>query len=258
MTDRAVTGRHALACRLARQAGAVALELWADRAALTVEAKDNPQDVVSRADRAVEAVIRDGIAAAFPHDAVLGEEGGATGGDSGFGWVIDPIDGTMPFLSGLPHWCVAIAVTRAHETVAAATCAPVRGTLYDALRGGGTRRDGVPLSLCDAPGLTGRMTGIGASHRTDPAHVADTIRRLMEAGGIFCRSGSGALMLAEVAEGALAGYYEPHMHPWDARGGLLLVDEAGGRSLPFPADGGPVLAASPAAFAALVAVADRA
>ena len=98
------------------------------------------------------------------------------------------------------------------------------------------------------------MTAIGASHRTDPAHVGETICRLMAAGGIFYRSGSGALMLAQVAGGALAAYYEPHMHPWDAIRGLLMVEEAGGRTLPFAPGGGPVLAAAPAAFGALVAV----
>lgn len=254
MTD-ATAARHALACQVAREAGALALGFYVDRTALTVETKDTPQDVVSRADCAVEALIRARIAETFPGDAVLGEEGGASPGESGFGWVIDPIDGTMPFLSGLPHWCVAIAVTHAGKTVAAATFAPVAGTLWEAQAGGGARRDGMVLSLGDSPGLTGRMTAIGASHRTDPAHVAAVIARLMAAGGIFFRNGSGAMMLAQVAEGALAGYYEPHMHPWDALGGLLMVSEAGGRSLPFPPGGGPVLAAAPAGFAALAQIA---
>jgi len=254
MTD-ATADRHALACGIAREAGALALGYFDERAALAVETKDTPQDVVSRADRAVEDLIRARIAAAFPADAILGEEGGASPGESGFGWVIDPIDGTMPFLSGLPHWCVAIAVTRAGETVAAATFAPVSGTLWEARIGAGTRRDGQPLSISGAPGLTGRMTAIGASHRTDPAHVGAVIGRLMAEGGVFYRNGSGAMMLAQVAEGALAGYYEPHMHPWDALGGLLMVSEAGGRTAPFDAGGGPVLAASPEAFASLTRIA---
>ena len=247
----AAAARHALACTLAREAGALALSFFADRSALTVETKDTPQDVVSRADRAVEDLIRARIAEAFPEDAILGEEGGASPGQTGFGWVIDPIDGTMPFLSGLPHWCVAIAITHAGDTVAAATFAPVMDTLWEARAGAGARRDGVALSLTEGPGLTARMTAIGASHRTDPAHVAAVIAALMEAGGIFYRNGSGAMMLAQVAEGALAGYYEPHMHPWDALGGLLLVSEAGGRTLPFPTGGGRVLAAAPAGFAPL-------
>lgn len=247
----AIAARHAFACTVAREAGALALGFYTDRARLKVETKADPMDVVSRADRAVEDLIRDRLAAAFPDDAILGEEGGATAGVSGFGWVIDPIDGTMPFLSGLPHWCIALAVTQGVETVAAATFTPVTGRLWEASRGGGARCDGVALAVDPSQGLTGRMTAIGASHRTDAGHLTAVIGGVMAAGGVFYRSGSGALMLAQVAEGALAGYYEPHMHPWDALGGLLMVAEAGGRTEPFPQTGGRVLAGAPAAFAAM-------
>ncbi|QYK42728.1 MAG: inositol monophosphatase [Paracoccaceae bacterium] len=255
-----VAARHALACTLARAAGALALGFFADRAALVVESKDNPQDVVSRADREVEAMIRARLAEAFPDDAILGEEGGGNPGTTGFVWVIDPIDGTMPFLSGLPHWCVAIAVADAQGCVAAATFAPVPGDLYDARAGHGARLNGAPLAIDPALTLTGRMTAIGASHRTPAEHVGQVILALMEAGGIFYRNGSGALMLASVAAGRLAGYYEPHMNAWDCLGGFLIVVEAGGRVLPVPlaemlARGGPALAAAPAAYADLARIA---
>lgn len=258
MTD-AITARHDLACALAREGGAAALAFFRDRDSLIVEAKDNPQDVVSRADRTVEDLIRARISAAFPDDAILGEEGGAGAGTSGFTWVIDPIDGTMPFLSGLPHWCVAIAVAQGVQTVIAATYVPVAGDLYDAVRGGGARLNGATLTIPAGIALTGRMTAIGASHRTDPDHVGRVILGLMGAGGIFYRNGSGALMLASVAAGQLAGYYEPHMNAWDAIGGLLLIAEAGGGVLYFDpatmlAQGGPVLGAAPGAYAGLTAL----
>jgi myo-inositol-1(or 4)-monophosphatase len=262
MTD-PVAARHALACALAREAGALALGFFADRGALAVETKDNPQDVVSRADREVEALIRARIAAAFPDDALIGEEGGAAAGGSGFTWVVDPIDGTMPFLSGLPHWCVAIALVSDGRAAAAATFAPVTGDLFDAVRGGGARLNGAVLRVDPALGLSGRMTAIGASHRTSPGHVAATVAGLMQAGGIFYRNGSGALMLASVAAGQLAAYYEPHMNAWDCLGGFLLVEEAGGRVLPVPmaallASGGPALAAAPAAYDDLARIAGHA
>jgi myo-inositol-1(or 4)-monophosphatase len=78
----------------------------------------------------------------------------------------------------------------------------------------------------------------------------------MEAGGMFYRNGSGALMLALVAAGRLGGYYEPHMNPWDCLAGLLMIDEAGGHTLPVTADpaGGLVLGAAPNVFASLHAV----
>lgn len=87
-------------------------------------------------------LIRDAISKAFPEDAIIGEEGSPTPGISGFTWVIDPIDGTMPFLSGLPHWCVAIAVVERDRVVAAATFAPAYDLLYDARLGGASAATG--------------------------------------------------------------------------------------------------------------------
>lgn len=223
---------------------------------MAVEAKANPQDVVSRADREVETLVRARIAAAFPDDGIMGEEHAPKAGRSGFTWVIDPIDGTMPFLSDLPHWCVALALVEHGQTVAAATHAPVPDLLFDALRGGGFRCNGTVRRIPAEMALTGAMTAIGASHRTPAHEVAALIHRLLDAGGVFYRNGSGAMMLAEVAMGRLAGYYEPHMNAWDCLGGILMVEEAGGRSAPIDmpamlAEGGPVLAAAPAAFAPL-------
>ena len=252
----AIHWRHAHACEVARSAGATALDLFHARGTLDIEAKDSPQDVVSRADREVEVKVRDAITQTFPDDAIIGEESASTSGISGFTWVIDPIDGTMPFLSGLPHWCVAIAILEGEQTVAAATFAPVSGTLYNAAVGHGFRcnkfESGAPLML----GITDAMTAIGASHRTPAAEIAAVIERLLNAGGNYYRSGSGALMLAELASGKLAGYYEPHMNAWDCLGGLLMVEEAGGRTAPLSmprmlADGAPVLAATQPAFGPL-------
>lgn len=257
-----ILARHAFALTLAEEAGALALAHFADRASLAVETKADPQDVVSRADREVEDLIRARLAAAYPEDAILGEEGGGAAGE-GYTWVIDPIDGTMPFLSGLPHWCVAIAVVDVRTTVAAVTHVPVMGETYDALLGGGARINGVPMRVNPAQGLVGRMTALGGSHRTDPGQIGAMVARLMQAGGIFYRNGSGALMLAFVAAGRLAGYYEAHMNPWDCLGGMLIVTEAGGAVAPFDhatmlGSGAPVLAAAPSALAPLQSVVEAA
>lgn len=256
-----VQARHDLACHVAREAGAAALAFFHARATLTIEAKSNPQDVVSVADRAIEELIRDAIAAAFPYDGIIGEEQDATPGTSGFIWVIDPIDGTMPFLSGLPHWCIAIAVVEGDRTVAAATFAPVSAYLFDARLGAGFRCNGVPGLMPPTLMLTGAMTAIGTSHRTPAVQTAAVLGRLIAAGGMFYRNGSGALMLAEVASGRLAGYFEAHMNAWDCLGGLLMVEEAGGRTgaIDMPtvlAQGGRILAAAPLAFDPLAAICD--
>nr|WP_213394959.1 inositol monophosphatase family protein [Yoonia sp.] len=258
MTD-AIMKRHAYACDLARHAGVAALDFFNRRDTLAVEAKAARQDVVSRADREVEVLIRDAISKAFPEDAIIGEEGSPTPGISGFTWVIDPIDGTMPFLSGLPHWCVAIAVVERDRVVAAATFAPAHDLLYDARLGGGFRCDGVLQQISPKLAITDAMTAIGASHRTPPTDAAGVIERLLQAGGAYYRSGSGAMMLADVAAGRLAGYFEPHMNAWDCLGGFLMVEEAGGRTEGFVMDhmltrGGRVLAAAPQVFDALTEI----
>jgi myo-inositol-1(or 4)-monophosphatase len=252
MTD-PIDARHALACQIARDAGAAALAFFEARDALVIEAKATPQDVVSRADREVEALVRAAITADFPDDGIIGEEDAPKPGSSGFTWVIDPIDGTMPFLSGLPHWCVAIALVEGDRTVAAATFAPVLGHLFDARLGAGFRRNSTPHRVSGTLELTGAMTAIGVSHRAPASEAAAILLRLMEAGGVFYRTGSGALMLAEVASGGLAGYFEPHMNAWDCLGGLLMVQEAGGMTGGFDmatmlASGGRVLAAAPRVY----------
>ncbi len=252
----AITARHAHACAIARQGGVLALKYFNTRDTLVIEAKASPQDVVSRADREVEDLLRVGILSAFPDDAILGEEGAATSGTSGYTWVIDPIDGTMPFLSGIPQWCVAIALVHGDQTAAAVTYAPAMDILFSAQRGHGAFANGKRCSIPDALDLTGAMTAIGASYRIPQHIITATVDGLLERGGMFYRNGSGALMLAQVASGQLAGYLEHHMNAWDCLGGLLMVAEAGGRVLEpdmqaMLARGGPVLAAAPRAYAAL-------
>ncbi len=256
MTD--IDARFALAQRVAADAGALALEFWRTRLELAVETKAGLQDIVSEADRAVERAIRAAVGAAFPADGFLGEEYGLTGGASGFDWVVDPIDGTSPYLHGIPNWCVSIAVTKAGETVIGVIDVPTHGETFTAVLGRGAALNGAPLRLPDDLRVNNAATGVGASHRTDPVWIARVTGDLARSGGVFFRNGSGALMLAYVAAGRLAGYMEPYMNAWDCLAGLLMIREAGGRTAPFPApgraltDGGPVLAAAPGAWDDLV------
>jgi myo-inositol-1(or 4)-monophosphatase len=244
--------RLALAETIATEAGALALEFWRNRTTLAVEAKAGLQDIVSEADRAVERLIRARVGASFPEDGFLGEEYGLSAGTSGFDWVIDPIDGTSPYLYGLPNWCVSIAVIRGRETIIGVIAAPTHGETFLAKLGGGAMVNGVRIRLDQGVTVQNAATGVGASHRTDPAWIGRVTGDLGRMGGVFFRNGSGALMLAYVAAGRLAGYLEPHMHAWDCLAGLLLIREAGGKTGPYPAGeltaGGPVLAAGPGAW----------
>lgn len=234
-------------------AGQYALDYFANQACLVSETKAAPMDVVSQADRETEAMIRAALSRHFPSDGLVGEEGGTHLGSSPYRWVIDPIDGTLPFLSGLPHWCVAIALLEQEKTVAAITFAPVYQRLYAAYSGGGFWINQQSQPAIKDRSVSGNMTAIGASHWADPQALGTCVTGILKAGGLHYRNGSGALMLAEVAAGHLAGYYEPYMKSWDCLGGLLMVREAGGitNEINIPCllnDGHEILAATPSAF----------
>jgi myo-inositol-1(or 4)-monophosphatase len=239
---------------MAQEAGALAFDFFKRRDALVIEMKKNPQDVVSIADREVEMLIREKIGDSFANDSILGEEYGLTQSASGFTWVIDPIDGTSPFVNGIPTWCISIAVLHKGEPVVGVICAPCQGELYSAAYGSGAFLDGRTLRLDASRSIRNAVTGIGANHHVPPRVVADVVEALLSEGGTFIRNGSGALMLAYVAAGRLVGYYEPYMHAWDCLAGYCLVREAGGWFLPFPVEGerlmkgAPVLAAAPGAI----------
>ncbi|PYE44071.1 myo-inositol-1(or 4)-monophosphatase [Rhizobium sp. PP-F2F-G20b] len=245
--------RFALAQTIARNAGAVALDYFNRRETLVIETKRDAQDVVSIADREVENLIRAAVADTHPDDGFLGEEYGLATGASGYTWVVDPIDGTSPFVNGMPSWCVSIAVLFDSKPVIGVIYAPCFDELYAAATGKGAALNGRVLTLDPSRTIRNAVTGIGANNYVTPAFVGKMVETLMEAGGNFIRNGSGALMLAYVAAGRLVGYYEPYMHAWDCLAGYCLVTEAGGWHHPFPVDGeqltrgAPVLAAAPGA-----------
>jgi myo-inositol-1(or 4)-monophosphatase len=246
--------RLALAETVAQEAGAVALDYFKRRETLVIETKRDPQDVVSIADREVENLIRARFAEVYPADGVLGEEYGLTNGTSGFTWVIDPIDGTSPFVNGMPNWCVSIGLLHDNVPVVGVIAAPCHDELYAAALGMGATLNGKTLELDSRKTIRNAVTGIGANNHVTPTVVAKMVEDLLEAGGNFIRNGSGALMLAYVAAGRLVGYYEPYMHVWDCLAGYCLVNEAGGWVHPFPTEGealtkgSKVLAAAPGAI----------
>lgn len=255
--ESALDTRFALAKALAQEAGAMALDYFNRRDTLVIETKRDMQDVVSIADRNVEKLIRERVAAHLPEDGFLGEEFGLTTGSSGYTWVVDPIDGTAPFVSGMPNWCVSIAVLHEGVPVVGVIGAPCHNELYAAAAGRGAKLNGKVLTLDSSRTIRNAMTGIGANSYVAPEFVAGMVSQLLQAGGNFVRNGSGALMLAYVAAGRLVGYFEPYMHAWDCLAGYCLVKEAGGWYHPFPTEGelltkgAPVIAGGPGARADL-------
>lgn len=250
LNDTALAARFALAKTLAAEAGAMALDYFNRRDTLVIETKRDLQDVVSIADRNVETFLRERVAEIYENDGFLGEEFGHDEGTSGFTWVVDPIDGTAPFVNGMPTWCVSVAIVRDGEPVVGVIHVPCSDELFAAAHGFGATLNEKPLRLDPSRNLQNAMTGIGCNSYVTPERVGGIIAGLMQRGGNFIRNGSGALMLAYVAAGRLVGYYEPYMRAWDCMAGFCLVREAGGRSLAFPGsgeaflEGHPVLAAN--------------
>ncbi|WP_245462960.1 inositol monophosphatase family protein [Mesorhizobium sp. M7D.F.Ca.US.005.01.1.1] len=219
--------RMQFAVDLARRAGELGLKYFRDLENLTIESKGH-QDLVSDGDREVELFIRAAIAADYPQDGIVGEEHASVAGQTGYVWVIDPIDGTANFVRGIPAWCVVIACTRDGEAVAGVIHEPSTGETFHGRLGGGAFVNGRPIRTSAATSIEEGSVGTGFSNRADTENIAVLIRALLAEGGVFFRNASGALMLAYVAAGRLLGYVEEHMNAWDCLAGMLLVEEAGG------------------------------
>ena len=260
--DNQVQVRSDFANSLARKAGVFGARYFASISDLAIERK-GAQDLVSNADRDVETFIRTALAQAFPQDGIVGEEYGNAPGTSGFTWVIDPIDGTANFVSGIPQWCTILACVRDDRTQIAAIYEPGADELYTAVRGRGALLNGKPIRVAATDGLNDGSLGVGMNGRTEVGAIVRFIGDLAMRGGIFFRNASGGLMLSYVAAGRLIGYAEPHMNAWDCLAGQLLIEEAGGCVETQSAQamlerGGRVVASAPAIFDELVNMADRA
>jgi myo-inositol-1(or 4)-monophosphatase len=189
------------------------------------------------ADKAVEDLIRRRLAESFPDDAILGEEGGRSGG-SGPVWVVDPIDGTAMFLRGIAYWCVSIALVAEGELELGVIYDPMADEMFAGRRGHGATCNGRAMRVSAVTELAQTVLGVGFSSRRPTAPVSDWLGRLLAAHGEYRQLGAGALMLAHAADGRLEGYYEWHHHPWDALAGLLLNREAGAWTNDFLANDG--------------------
>jgi myo-inositol-1(or 4)-monophosphatase len=193
-----------------------------------VATKSTPTDVVTASDTAVETLVRDRIAQLRPADTVLGEEHGGSAAGTGVVWVVDPIDGTVNFLYGMPWYAVSLAAVRDGESLAGVVVEPASGRVWSAARGHGSTCDGRPLraSRASEPALSLLGTGFGYSpqRRTrQAAMVAALIPHVRD----VRRVGSAALDLCAVAAGWLDGYLEHGCNWWDWAAGALVASEAG-------------------------------
>ena len=218
---------------------------------------------MSNADRGVESDIRAALSEAFPDDGIIGEEHGVKGSKSGFTWVIDPIDGTANFVRGTPGWCVVLACVHDDRTEIGVIRDAVADETFVAVRGDGVTLNGKSLKVSSSRSLSDGSMGVGYSNRVPSQLTVNSLVELINAGGVFYRNASGALMLAYVAAGRLIGYCEPHMNAWDCIAGLLMIEQAGGQVQSFDMSvmlerGERVVASCPGVYTQLRQLTDRA
>ncbi|MFC5502594.1 inositol monophosphatase family protein [Lysinimonas soli] len=191
-------------------------------------------DVVTEADREVERLIRERILAARPDDAILGEEGGSAAGTSGLTWVVDPIDGTVNYLYGIPHYGISIAVVEGDpdpltwNAVAAAVLNPAIGELFTATAGGGAFLGDQAIRVADSVPLELALISTGFAYAAETRErQGEVVTRLLPLVRDIRRQGTASLDLGFVACGRSNAYFERTLSPWDHAAGALIAREAG-------------------------------
>ncbi len=210
----------------------------------TVSSKSTPTDLVSEADLVSEQMIRELLVSRRPRDGFVGEEGEHTEGASGLTWVVDPLDGTVNFLFGIPQWCVSVAVRDGEGTLAGAVYDPNRDELFSASRHGpatvtgahGTvELQGATAARSRADGLASAMLATGLSYDADVrAAQGRVLARVIPRVRDIRRFGSAALDLTWTAAGRYDAYFERTVKPWDIAAGALICERVGLRVLELP------------------------
>jgi myo-inositol-1(or 4)-monophosphatase len=215
-----------------------------------VGSKSSPTDVVTLTDLRAEELIRQRVLEATPEAGILGEEGGATATGARLQWVIDPLDGTVNFLYGVPLFAVSVAASLDGEIVAGAVLDVLRGELFSAHLGGGARLDGEPIAVSACAALPAALVLTGFSYVASERdrQGAAMHRVLPRARDVRC-FGSSALELCWVACARGDAYFQHGTEIWDRAAGALIAAEAGASvELPCPENDELVLAAAPAVF----------
>lgn len=233
-------GRFELACELAHVAGRGAMEHYKRGKSPQIPKPGEKSDFYIQADSEADQIIKSGIRSAFPDDEILSEESAPESGTSGYRWIVDPVDGSIPLSMGFEGWGVSIGVTNWEKTVIGVVHTPAKGELFAAEIGSGTylMEDslfGDPVNLStririDGTGvvLDRAFIGIDYSKQRDAAEVRTTTGRLIDHIGYPLTFGSTAFMVGSLLAGRLHGIV--HMRPdqYDMAGIDLLIGEAGG------------------------------
>lgn len=212
--------------------------------------KSSPTDVVTQTDLSAEHLIRRLLRDATPGAGILGEEEGSTTAGARLQWVIDPLDGTINFLYGVPLFAVSIAAAVGGQVVAGVVIDVLRDELFSAHVGGGARRNGEPIAVSGCTALPEALVATGFSYHAEQRLVQGEVasRLLARARDLRC-FGSAALELCWVACGRLDGYFQRETELWDRAAGALIAEEAGARVvLPCPENDDLVIASTGGVF----------
>jgi len=213
----------------ARMAGALLSERARQGEEREVSSKSTPTDLVSEADLASQRAIAEMLAERRPGDGFVGEEEGRREeGESGLSWVVDPLDGTVNFLFGIPHWSVSVAVRDGEGVLAGAVYDPNRDELFTATRGGSPALNGKAIAASARSDLPSAMVATGLAYDAGVREAqAKVLARLAGRVRDIRRFGSAALDLAWTAAGRYDAYFERSVKQWDIAAGQLICERAG-------------------------------
>lgn len=214
--------------RWAREAGMIQLRYFRSDN-LSINEKLNSFDVVTTADKESERYLIDKIHATYPDHSILSEESGSETHEGDWRWIIDPLDGTTNFSTGLPVFSVSIALEHRGTVVAGVVFAPYLNELFKAIRGKGATLNGNTIHCSDKSELATSVLATGVPYDKDrnPDNNLDNICRLAVKVRGIRRYGSAAMDLCYVAAGFLDGYWEMGINLWDVAAGQLIASEAG-------------------------------
>ena len=237
-TTASASALRAIAEDAARAAGELLRERFEAGGERATGSKSTPTDLVSEADHAAERAIRAVISAQRPGDAILGEEGGETQEGEGLRWIVDPLDGTVNFLFGIPQWCVSVAVHDDEGGVAGVVFDPLRDEIFTGERGGPATLNGTPLVASERVQLETSLVATGFAYDADVrAAQAQVVAGLLPRVRDVRRMGSAALDLAWTAAGRYDAFYERGVQIWDTAAGSILCECAGLQVRPLVANG---------------------
>ena len=230
------------------------------RTVVVAGTKSSPVDVVTEVDRASERLIYDRLMALRPGDGFLGEEGARSTSETGVSWLVDPIDGTVNFVYGIPQYSVSIAALVDDRPVAGVVVDVARGEVFEATLGGGSWCDGRRLAVRPPAPMGQRLVVTGFNYVADIRNrQADAVARMLREVRDIRRLGSAALDLCAIGAGRADGYVEEGLHPWDGAAGGLVATEAGATMQSRPGVGGTdcVMCAPTAGFPEFAALVER-